>query len=136
MSAKARLLSSLLFNTHGICLSLLVTLAFACSLAVAQTPSSDEQLWLGTLDVGAAKLQVLLKATPSDDGWSAKFVSLDQGAGEIDVDTVEIDEKSLRFTVPTIEGEFSGQLNQDGDVARGEWSQLWAQDSACSWRGS
>jgi pimeloyl-ACP methyl ester carboxylesterase len=104
--------------------ALLTALTVVHPVAAADKPDSTEQLWFGELDVGVAKLRLLLKVSPTADGHSAKFVSLDQGGAEIPVDSVVLDDTTLEFKIEKIRGEFSGQLNEVRDEARGKWIQL------------
>ena len=60
-------------------------------------------MWLGTLDVGAAKLRLQFNITSGDDGQlEATMISLDQGSADIKCDTVTRTDKKLAFELKSI----------------------------------
>lgn len=60
---------------------LIITLALAVA-AQTSTPNVEGN-WLGTLELGGAKLRLVLKIEKSANGYAAKFDSLDQGAANL-----------------------------------------------------
>ncbi len=83
-----------------------------------------EQQWIGTLGAGKVKLRVLVKLTPSDQGFRGNLVSLDQGASDIPMSDIVFNKNRLKFTVKNVKGKFDGRLNAKRTVARGTWTQL------------
>src|SRR5687768_11132267 len=55
--------------------------------------------WQGTLDVGAAKLRLVLHVTKKDGRLSSTLDSPDQGATGLAVDTIDVTENSIRFVM-------------------------------------
>jgi catechol 2,3-dioxygenase-like lactoylglutathione lyase family enzyme len=82
-----------------------------------------EELWEGLLDVGPAKLRLVLKLRPTADGWAARVDSLDQGALNLPVDTVSREGSALRFEMKGIGAHFEGSLGEDGREITGKWTQ-------------
>jgi pimeloyl-ACP methyl ester carboxylesterase len=100
-------------------LILFATLAFA-SQAAAQGPAGE---WLGALDVGAAKLRLVLHVEKkSDDTLGAMVDSIDQGA-KIPVDTTVFEGGTLRLEMKMIGASYQGKLNAEGNTLEGTWSQ-------------
>jgi pimeloyl-ACP methyl ester carboxylesterase len=100
-------------------LLLLAVITFATQ-AAAQDPAGE---WLGSLDVGAAKLRLALHVEKKSDGQlGAVLDSLDQGA-KIPVDAVVFEGGSLRLDIKAIGGSYHGTMNADGSALQGTWSQ-------------
>lgn len=78
--------------------------------------------WMGVLDPGPVKLRLVLRVEEEDGSLSATFESVDQGA-TLDVDTIELEEKELTFSIQRIGGTYEGKLNEDGSAVEGTWSQ-------------
>ena len=100
--------------------------SFDLILSPEKTSAKPDQMWEGTLKFGGMELRVVLNLFEDKDtngDFSATFDSPDQGAKGIVVDSVKLDEKALGFTIQTIRGEFSGDLNDAGTEAKGQWKQ-------------
>lgn len=79
--------------------------------------------WAGALDVGAVQLRLVLKVEAAADGsLSAVLDSVDQGA-KMPVETIALDGRTLRFSIPSIGGAYEGTLAAAGDAFEGTWSQ-------------
>lgn len=79
--------------------------------------------WLGTLDVGPAKLRLGLHVEKKGDGGLGAILdSIDQGA-KIPVDTVVFERGTLRLDLKAIGASYEGKLNADGSALQGVWSQ-------------
>ena len=77
--------------------------------APAQTDVTGN--WKGTLEIGQAKLRLVFKIARSPGGdLTARMDSLDQGARDMEVDTVTLKDKKLRLEVGSIKGVFEGTL--------------------------
>jgi catechol 2,3-dioxygenase-like lactoylglutathione lyase family enzyme len=80
-------------------------------------------IWDGVLDLGTARLRLVLKLAPSEDGLVGRLDSLDQGALNLPVDAVTREGASLRFSMEAIGAAFEGSLSDDGNELSGRWSQ-------------
>lgn len=101
-------------------LHLSILALFAMPILADPTPEGE---WLGTLDVGPAKLRLALHVEKKGDGGlGALLDSIDQGA-KIPVDTVVFEGGTLRLTLKSIGGAYEGTLNADGSALQGVWSQ-------------
>lgn len=81
-----------------------------------------EGSWEGTLDVDGTKLRLVLKlANQPAGGATGTLVSLDQGGVEIPVATVVQSGSHLKVIVPTIVGNYEGDLK--GGQLTGTWTQ-------------
>ncbi len=98
---------------HRICLAEDTTVA----------PEADVEAWEGTLDVGGARLRLVLKLRASDQGLSATLDSLDQGALDLPVDRITREERELRFEMRALAAEYAGTFSSDGRELTGMWSQ-------------
>jgi hypothetical protein len=93
------------------------------AFSAASTPDLAGN-WKGTLDAGQVKLRLLFKITKSSSGgWAAKMDSLDQGARDIQVDTVSLKDNQVRMEVKKIQGVYTGTLDKAGNKLTGEWNQ-------------
>jgi len=78
--------------------------------------------WLGELKI-EQDLRLVLKVVETDAGVEATLDSLDQGAMGLAVDTVEIKDGKLVFSMSALSASFEGQLNDAQSEAVGEWNQ-------------
>jgi len=113
-------------------------LALTCFTAVASVASpmtadvppvhlyQDEIVgsWLGTLTVPGAELRIVFHITEGEDGTlSATMDSPDQGANGIPVSEVVFAAGHLKLVSAAVNGEFEGDLAEDGSQIVGEWRQ-------------
>ncbi|HSL55404.1 MAG TPA: alpha/beta hydrolase [Pyrinomonadaceae bacterium] len=100
-------------------------LIITSALAVAAQSSTRniEGNWLGTLDLGAAKLRLALKIEKSANGYAAKFDSLDQGATDLPIDSIVLDGNKLSFSAAKFGVNYEGTLNEAGDEITGTFKQ-------------
>ena len=90
----------------------------------AQAPSVAGD-WLGTLNVGAVALRLVLHVTATSDGrLSATLDSIDQNAKGIPVSSISFKDSTLVLTVDAIKGAFQGRLGADGGTIDGTWTQV------------
>jgi hypothetical protein len=110
----------------------LLTAQPAFSLAQGPAAKSENQSqlrsiegpWEGVLDVGAAKLRLVVKISKEKDGsLAAKLDSPDQGAMDLPVSSMTLEGNQLRFEMKVIGGAYEGALNEDRSEAAGKWSQ-------------
>ena len=79
--------------------------------------------WQGTLQAGKG-LRTVLKITKTDDGgWSAMFYSIDQGPDGMAIPSVSLQESTIKFSMPAINGSYEGKLSSDGASITGTWTQ-------------
>ena len=97
----------------------LLTLA---SAAFAQVPTLEGN-WMGTLDVGAAKLRLVLHATQSPAGLTATMDSIDQGANGMKIDAITLTGGAVHFELNAIQGSYNGTMKADGSEISGQWKQ-------------
>src|SRR6185503_7428449 len=104
----------------------LITLALLLIIAsavVAQTQTQNvEGNWLGTLDVGAP-LRLALKVKKSENGYTAKLDSLDQGANDLPIDSITLDGNKLTFSAEKLDINYEGTLNEAGNEIKGTFKQ-------------
>jgi len=103
-------------------LSPLVSIAFAGrqEQTAQVTPEGD---WKGTLDAGAAKLDLVLHVTKRDGALSATLDSPDQGATGLLIDSITVSGKSLKFEMKSLGASYEGVFSADGSQIEGEFSQ-------------
>jgi uncharacterized protein len=100
---------------------LFITAAFAVA---AQTPTPNVAgNWLATLEVGGAKLRIVLKIEKTATGYAAKFDSLDQGATDLPIDSIVLDGNKLTFAAARFGITYEGTLNEAGDEISGTFKQ-------------
>ena len=107
-----------------------VAVLFGLSLVVAvaatqeQTaPVNPEGDWRGTLDAGAAKLDLILHVVRKDGKLTATLDSPDQGATGLAVDSITVSAKSLRFEMKSLGADYEGVFSSDGSQIEGEFRQ-------------
>jgi pimeloyl-ACP methyl ester carboxylesterase len=81
-------------------------------------------IWQGSLRVSVAELRLLLKLTNAPNAKLAGAIdSLDQGARDIPIDSVEFATNRVQLELKRIGGGFDGSLSADGSEIAGEWKQ-------------
>ena len=91
---------------------------------VKTEPRGIEGGWEGVLDVGAAKLRVVLKIKKEKDGTlAATMDSPDQGAMDLPVSSVTLEKDALRVEMKMIGGVYEGTLNKERAELSGTWTQ-------------
>jgi uncharacterized protein len=80
--------------------------------------------WEGALDVGT-KLRLGLRVKTAPLGrWTAVLDSIDQGAADIGVDTIEMDDqRAVKLRMSSIGATFSGTMAESGKAIEGTWKQ-------------
>jgi len=89
--------------------------------AKAQEPVGD---WNGVLRTGGVELRigVMIEAGPGG-ALAGKLASPDQGATQIPLQDIKVDQGKLSFAAPSVRGRYEGQW----DVAQGAWAGSWTQ---------
>ncbi len=106
-------------------------LANPCGLMASPQVDADsspkqvsEEMWLGTLDVGLAKLRLALYLTLQEDGsYSGRVVSLDQQNATIPCDSIVVNDAKIQIKMSTAFAQFEGAYNEDRNELHGTWSQ-------------
>src|SRR5215468_7170224 len=115
-----------------IALALIFASAQGVKKVEAQTPTTNvaaagqnlEGIWEGALDVGAMKLRLALKVTKATDGaLAAKLDSLDQGAKDLPVDVISLNDGAVHFEMKRLMAVFDGTLNKEGSEIAGQFKQ-------------
>ncbi|HEX8916751.1 MAG TPA: alpha/beta fold hydrolase [Humisphaera sp.] len=91
--------------------------------APATQPAGIVGTWLGTLDVGTAKLRLGLKVTTRDGKLAATLDSIDQRAPNLPVDAVTLEGDRVRFTMTKLLAGYDGTLKPDGKTIAGTFTQ-------------
>ena len=100
---------------------LIITSAVAA--AAQGSKPNIEGNWLATLDVGGARLRLVLKVEKSANGYAAKFDSPDQGAMDLPIDSIVLDGNKLTFSATKFGISYEGTLNETSDEISGTFKQ-------------
>ncbi len=76
-------------------------------------PTDIDGDWLGTLDLGGAKLRLVLHITNMEDGLSATADSPDQSANSIPVSSITRAGDTLKFEIKVVNAGFEGAIAKD-----------------------
>lgn len=91
---------------------------------VAGQTQSVEGVWLGTLQVPAAKLRIVFHIEAKPDGsLSATLDSPDQGATGIPMSRAAMEKDRVVLEANTIHGRYEGTMSEDGSTIDGKWTQ-------------
>ena len=110
----------------SICSLLMLAVGATPGGAAAQVPGPDAfvGVWEGLLDAGAAQLRLVFHVERGDGAeLSGSLDSPDQGASGIPATSVSVDERSLTFTIASLQATFEGVLSEDGSQIEGTFSQ-------------
>ncbi len=99
--------------------SLLVLFGICSAVLYGQSLSGN---WYGTLDAMGQKLPLVLHLSDSAGIWKGTLDSPKQKANDIQMSTVTVNGKKLRFTVDKLQASYEGELN-DSMVIRGKFKQ-------------
>ena len=75
------------------------------------------------MEVGDAKLRIVLKVEKSANGYAAKFDSLDQGFTDLPIDSIVLEGNKLSFSATKFGINYEGTLNEAGDEIMGTFKQ-------------
>jgi hypothetical protein len=106
--------------------SLLLSALLLASAVAFGAPATNDLAgnWLGTLDVGQARLRLLFKVSRTPTGvLTAKLDSLDQGASDINVETIVAKDNTVRMEVKSVNGVYEGSFDATGKKITGTWQQ-------------
>jgi len=78
----------------------------------------------GVLDVGPAKLRLVLRITTDADGnATARLDSPDQNVSNLVVDRLQRTDAGMEFALTAIGAAFTGTFDESGDTVSGTWKQ-------------
>ncbi len=101
-----------------------LTFLIVLSLTIfAQNAANDsiEGNWLSVVEVSGIKLRLALKVSKTADGMlAAKFDSIDQGATDLDIETITQQGSAIRFEAKKLGLDYEGTLNEKGDEIAGQ----------------
>ncbi|PYP88060.1 MAG: alpha/beta hydrolase [Blastocatellia bacterium AA13] len=89
----------------------------------APAKSPGEQIWEGSLDVGATKLKLVLHISKADGNFEGTLDSPDQKVNGLMLDNIVWKEGTLSFEIPLIGGLYEGKTNSDSSEISGKWKQ-------------
>lgn len=101
---------------------LLIPLMLLAFPALAQAPPLAGN-WAGTLEVGSARLRLVLHVATGDSGLTAKIDSVDQGAMGLPVTTITQQGTQVRLELRSLMASYEGRVSKDGGEISGEWRQ-------------
>jgi pimeloyl-ACP methyl ester carboxylesterase len=105
-----------------ICLVAVLSMTITACKNEQLEPENFQGSWLGTLDLGAQSLRLVINLSSSGDSLTATMDSPDQGAYGIPAGPVTITDDNIVVAVKSIAGEYSGKLVND-TLIEGTWSQ-------------
>ena len=107
-----------------VCLSLCLLLC-VCVTAQQTTPPSPNVIgtWEGTLDVGAAKLRLVLHIESKDGALIGRLDSPDQNASDLPIDSLSVTGNTLKFDMKTLSAAYEGKLDGEATQIAGEFRQ-------------
>jgi hypothetical protein len=86
-------------------------------------PSDIDGAWLGTLDIGDAKLRIVFHIVNTEDGLTATADSPDQGAKGLLVNTVARNGSSLKLEMKSLAAMFEGKIADNLATITGTFTQ-------------
>lgn len=90
---------------------------------VSVVATADSAIYEGVLDLGSAKLRLVLKLVPKDGRLAGLLDSPDQGASNLALDAVERAGARLCFTMKAIGASYEGTFGADDRELQGTWTQ-------------
>jgi pimeloyl-ACP methyl ester carboxylesterase len=104
---------------------LAVTLLFAAAGVFAQEgPAQLAGIWQGALELPAGqRLRLVVEFNDEGGALTGTMDSVDQGARDLPIDSIQLENGSLVFTMRAIGGRYEGELAASGDELVGTWSQ-------------
>ena len=115
---KTKMKDSISIITSALILAFLVLPVFAQNKA--RTIAGN---WLGTLEVGGTKLRLVLKVTKSGDGYAAKLDSIDQGAKDLAIDSITMENNQIKFSAVQFGISYQGTFAEKTNKINGTFKQ-------------
>jgi pimeloyl-ACP methyl ester carboxylesterase len=109
---------------HLVPFLVIATLLVVVGPNAAAQSQSVEGFWAGALDTGAFKLRLVMKFSRTPDGkLKGTLDSLDQGANDIPMSTVTLQDGALHVEMKSLGATYDGKLSADGTQITGEFMQ-------------
>ncbi|HZH34059.1 MAG TPA: alpha/beta hydrolase [Pyrinomonadaceae bacterium] len=103
-------------------LALLIVLSLPI-FAQNNAAASLEGNWLSALEFNGMRLRLVLKVSRSADGFTARLDSIDQGANDLLIETIEQQGNAVRFEAKKYGMSYEGTLAEKGDEISGTFKQ-------------
>jgi fermentation-respiration switch protein FrsA (DUF1100 family) len=95
--------------------------------AAAQNPLEVQappmERWYGKLDAGVREFRFLIEVNQSAGAQKATLTSFDEGSARFALDEFRQQDGAFSFSIKSTKADYSGSLNQAGDVSTGHWKQ-------------
>ncbi len=91
--------------------------------ATATDKLATGELWYGVLDAEVRKFRFLVELSETDNAWSGKLTSLDEGQVVLPLQSVDRSDSRLGFEIKATAAEYSADLTDNQTVATGKWKQ-------------
>ncbi len=111
-------------NLTVILMNILVLFVLSMPVFAQNENGTLEGNWLGILYLSGIKLRLVLKVAKADDGFTAKLDSIDQGAKDLPIDSIKLEDNKMSFSAAQFGMSFEGTLNEKGDEISGTFKQL------------
>lgn len=116
--------TSMTRNVTRLGFALLVIALISGNTALSQDANDAPQSWVGTLDVGAAKLRLRFDIEKDDAGnLKCTMISLDQGKAKIPMDSCTIDDGRLKITSDKLKIVYQGAYKNRSTPIAGKFTQ-------------
>jgi pimeloyl-ACP methyl ester carboxylesterase len=112
------------FRVFLIVLATLVATGPSPDAGRAEAQEKQTSRWTGTLDAGAAKLELHIQIDQDGDQFAGRIFSVSQNNAEIPVSRIEMRDGQLVIEADSVHARFAGRLNEGQTVAEGTWTQL------------
>ncbi len=97
---------------------------FAATSAQEALPQKIKGDWQGVLDVGAAKLRIVVHFTvEADNTLRGTMDSPDQNAAGLKIDTITLEGQTLNFVMKAIGASYEGTINSEASEITGKFTQ-------------
>src|SRR5688572_3335408 len=111
-------------RAHCVAATLLLFVAHAYAQQPVPARAQIAGIWQGALMLPTgAQLRLVLKLREEGGALTGTMDSLDQGARDLPIDSIQFEDGRLIFTMRAIGGRYEGQLAESGDELVGTWSQ-------------
>lgn len=117
-------MSKIVKRVLNLIIAIIVCLTPLIAVGDSASEKDIEGVWQGVLKVSGTELRIVFKISQKEDGTlTAAMDSPDQGATDIPVSEVTLENGNLRLDVKSIMGVYEGSVKEDGLTIEGEWKQ-------------
>jgi uncharacterized protein len=107
----------------SISINALIFLLLPLASSFAQNTADIKGNWLAIIESNGMKMRFVVKVSKTAELFTAKFDSLDQGASDLEIDTITQQDKVVRFEAKKYFLSYEGTLNEKGDEISGTFKQ-------------